>query len=79
MGLRRRTPPILPDCADAVRVFLLSDTQWRTDGLGGVIDLDYAAAESAARAGGVAWSENLLLQLRVLGGVAAQALRRAAE
>ena len=72
-------PPILPDCADAVRVFLLADTQWRTAGLGGVIDLDFPAAESAARACGIAWTEDLLLQLRVLGAVAAQALRRAAE
>ena len=61
-----------------MRVFLLADTQWRTDGLGGVIDLDYAAVRPVAEALGVAWSEDLLLRLRVLGAVAAQALRRAA-
>ena len=58
-------------------MFLLADTQWRTAGMGGVIDLDYAGVRPVAEALGVAWSEDLLLQL-LLGAAAARALRREA-
>lgn len=72
-------PPILPDCADAVRVFLLSDTQWRTAGLGGVLGLDYAAVRTVTEALGIAWTEELLDRLQLLETVAARALQRKAE
>ena len=59
-------------------MFLLADTQWRTAGMGGVIDLDYAGVRPVAEALGVAWTEDLVLQLRLLGAGAARALRREA-
>ena len=61
-----------------MRVFLLADTQWRTAGMGGVLDLDYAAVRPVADALGIAWSEDLLHRLRLLGAGAARALRREA-
>lgn len=60
-------------------MFLLSDTQWRTAGLGGVLGLDYAAVRTVTEALGIAWSEELLDRLRLLETVAARALRRKAE
>ena len=57
----------------------VSDTQWRTAGLGGVLGLDYAAVRPVTEALGIAWSADLLDRLRLLEAVAAQALRRKAE
>ena len=56
-------------------MFLLSDTQWRTAGMGGVLGLDYAAVRPVAEALGIAWTEELLDRLRLLEAVAARALR----
>lgn len=53
-------------------------SQWRTAGMGGLLGLDYAGAESVARAFGIAWSEDLLLRLQMLEDVAVRAMQREA-
>ena len=58
---------MLPENLDAVRVFCAASTQWRRAGMGGAVTgLDLAGVEAAARAVGVAWSDDLLQRLLTL-------------
>ena len=58
---------VLPEAWDAVRLFIACGTQWRRAGMTGVATgLDYASVEAAARALAIAWTGELLEQLRIM-------------
>lgn len=56
-------------------LFLACGTQWRRAGMTGIpAGLDYAGVEAAARARGVAWTDDLLSRLRIMEGAALEAM-----
>lgn len=67
---------ILPEGADALKLFLALGTQWRFAGMDGQpVGLDYAAVEPAAKAIGVELTPERFADLRAMEAAALAAYR----
>jgi hypothetical protein len=58
-------PAIIPEASDAWDLWTMVQTQWRASGFG-LIGLDYPAVRLVAEAMEIAWTGDLLSQIRAM-------------